>query len=95
MIEKPILFSTDMVRRILTCAKCGHISRPFPCEKCGSTEFCKTQTRRCHVKPQPPEGTDIMRKLPDGRWLAEGKERTQCGLTYRSPTGSLAWKLPY
>ena len=50
MKEKPIIFSTPNVRRILTCAKCGHISRPIPCEKCGSTEFCKTMTRRCHIK---------------------------------------------
>ena len=35
MKEHPIIFSGDMVIKIMTCAKCGHISVPFPCENCG------------------------------------------------------------
>jgi hypothetical protein len=37
---------------ILTCAKCGKISVPFPCEHCGSEDFVKTVTRRM-IKNQP------------------------------------------
>jgi len=53
MSEKGILFSDDMVRAIITCAKCGKLSVPFSCQWCGSTEFVKSQTRRCHIRPQP------------------------------------------
>ncbi len=52
MKDHPILYTGEMVRAVLTCAKCGHISIPFPCERCGSTEFVKTHTRRV-IKPQP------------------------------------------
>jgi len=52
MMQHPILYSTPMIRMIMTCAKCGKISVPFPCKYCGSTEFVKNQTRRA-MKPQP------------------------------------------
>jgi hypothetical protein len=45
MKQTPIPFSAPMIRAIMTCAHCGKISVPFPCEHCGSTEFVKTQTR--------------------------------------------------
>ncbi|KKK86328.1 hypothetical protein LCGC14_2764330 [marine sediment metagenome] len=48
--DHPLLFTGDMVIRILTCAKCGKISVEFPCCHCGSEEFCKTQTRRVPVE---------------------------------------------
>jgi hypothetical protein len=59
--RQPILipFQPDMVRAIITCAKCGHLSIPFPCEKCGSAEFVKTQTRR------------ICARLYDGSWCLD------------------------
>lgn len=53
IIEHPILFTGEMVLKIYTCAKCGKISIPFPCEHCGSKDFVKTQTRRV-IRPQPP-----------------------------------------
>ncbi len=49
-MEHPLLYTTEMVRRILTCAKCGKISVEFPCCHCGSEEFCKTQTRRVPIE---------------------------------------------
>ena len=51
MKEHPIIFSGDMVIKIMTCAKCGHISVPFPCENCGAREFVKTMTRRVITLP--------------------------------------------
>lgn len=51
--DLPILFKPEMVRAILTCASCGKISVPFPCEHCGSELFVKTQTRRV-MAVQPP-----------------------------------------
>ncbi len=50
--QRGVLLNRDMVIASLTCAKCGKLSRPFPCEHCGSTEFLKQQTRRI-IKPQP------------------------------------------
>ena len=52
--EYSIIVSGDMVIKIMTCAKCGHISVPFPCENCGAREFVKTMTRRV-ITPPPPE----------------------------------------
>lgn len=49
-MEHPLLFTTEMVIRILTCARCGKISVEYPCCHCGSEEFCKTQTRRVPVE---------------------------------------------
>ena len=48
---KQLLLNQDMVRASLTCAKCGKLSRPFPCCHCGSTEFLKQQTRRIITVP--------------------------------------------
>jgi hypothetical protein len=50
--EKPITFNIDMVRATITCARCGKMSIPFPCEHCGSEDFVKTVTRRV-IKHQP------------------------------------------
>ncbi len=50
MKDHPLLYTGDMVIRILTCAECGKISVEFPCCHCGSEEFCKTQTRRVPVE---------------------------------------------
>jgi hypothetical protein len=50
--EKPIIFNIDMVRATITCACCGKISVPFPCEFCGSEDFLKAVTRRI-INPQP------------------------------------------
>lgn len=52
MADKPIIMTGTNVIRILTCKHCGKISISFPCEHCGSTEFCKGQTRRI-IKQQP------------------------------------------
>ena len=49
--EYSIIVSGDMVIKIMTCAKCGHISVPFPCENCGAREFVKTMTRRVITLP--------------------------------------------
>ena len=46
MAEHPIIFSTDMVIKILTCANCGTITIEIKCPKCGSKDRLKTQTRR-------------------------------------------------
>ena len=46
MKERPILMNTEMVKAVLTCAKCGVITVEISCPKCGSTERRKTQTRR-------------------------------------------------
>lgn len=61
-MQRGVLLNRDMVIASLTCAKCGKLSRPFPCEHCGSTEFLKQQTRRL-VRPS---------KLRGG-WMFEGK----------------------
>jgi len=61
MKSRPILFSAPMVRAILTCAQCGKISVPFPCEHCGSREFRKGQTRRIFAPERIKIGT-----YPDG-----------------------------
>lgn len=53
--EHPIPFTGDMLCAVVTCARCGQISIPFPCQHCGSTEFRKTQTRRV-MKTQPSAG---------------------------------------
>ena len=49
-MEHPLLFTTENVIRILTCARCGKISVDFPCCHCGSEDFCKTQTRRVPIE---------------------------------------------
>ena len=56
MAEHPIIFSTDMVVKILTCANCGTITIEIKCPKCGSKDRLKTQTRRI-IKPQPDIGS--------------------------------------
>ena len=43
--QLPIPFCADMVRALMTCAKCGRLSPTAVCA-CGSTEFRKTMTRR-------------------------------------------------
>ncbi len=48
--DHPLLYTSEMVIRILTCAECGKVSVKFPCYHCGSEEFCKTQTRRVPVE---------------------------------------------
>ena len=69
MRELPILFSSPMIVKILTCAKCSKISLTVPCSHCGSTEFCKTQTRRV-AKPQPPKDAALV-ELHDADYLVE------------------------
>lgn len=49
---KPKIFNSEMVRAILTCAKCGTITLEIICPKCGSTERLKTQTRRIAKLPE-------------------------------------------
>lgn len=51
-MNRGLLLNREMTIASLTCAKCGKLSSPFPCEHCGSTEFVKHQTRRI-IKPQP------------------------------------------
>jgi len=58
-------FTEPMLQAVLTCAKCGKLSIPFPCEHCGSTEFVKSQTRR------------VIRDLPSD-WI-EGKRPASYG----------------
>lgn len=41
-----VMFDAESVRGLLTCANCGKMSVPVPCEICGGDEFTKTQTRR-------------------------------------------------
>lgn len=45
-IQPGVIFDAESVRGLLTCAQCGVMSVPYPCESCGGTEFTKTQTRR-------------------------------------------------
>jgi len=76
MKQKPILFDGESVRALLTCAKCGKLSAPFPCEHCGSTEFSKTQTRRL-CNPQPPDDWEpygdirMLHKMRDGGYVED------------------------
>ena len=80
MSEHPILFTGDMVRAILTCAKCGTTTIEIECPKCGSVERRKTQTRRV-IKPQPKSNKsqlfyvdhpDEREKCPAGAWINTG-----------------------
>jgi hypothetical protein len=71
-----IPFSGPLVLKIMTCAQCGHISVPFPCEKCGSVEFVKTVTRRV-IKNKFPSAYDYypgddwwIGPHPGGGWWA-------------------------
>lgn len=52
MTEHPILFTGELVIKIMTCAKCGTVTLEAKCPKCGSRERLKTQTRRI-ITPQP------------------------------------------
>ncbi len=101
MAEHPIIFSTEMVRRILTCAKCGKISLSFPCENCGSEDFCKTQTRRI-IKSQPTflDGGGLDKHwyweiTHDDYYECEGKNRLEFDLLeYSKPkyqVGDILW----
>ena len=67
MPEKSILFDTESVRGLLTCAQRGTMSVPFPCEKCGSTEFTKTQTRRVAKRLRMHE--DFGKPVWDEAWI--------------------------
>lgn len=71
MTEHPLLYTSEMVIRILTCAKCGKISIKFPCCHCDSEEFCKTQTRRVIKNPQRLEG--LMLEGEAAEWCSYGK----------------------
>ena len=68
-----------MVKALLTCAKCGKMSVPVPCEHCGSTEFVKTQTRR-PIKPQPDESIlkDGYTLLAKPYMLRDDKDNIRC-----------------
>ena len=76
MKQKPIPFDSESVQSLLTCAQCGKLSVPFPCEHCGSTEFAKTQTRRL-CNPQPPEDWEsygdirMLHKMQDGEFVLD------------------------
>lgn len=79
-----IPFTSDMVRAICTCAKCGHLSIPFPCERCSSTDFIKTQTRRViserYLKPQE-------------RFIGELNDAVSAALLDQSPYGKSGARL--
>lgn len=92
------MFSTPMVLRILTCAKCGHISVPFPCERCGSTEFRKTQTRRVLKLPLNYSMNQVgeIKKMDtaDACWFAIlSPEYPNVGASFDCPYGILGDRL--
>ena len=102
MSVHPIIFSTDMVIKILTCANCGTITIEIKCPKCGSKDRLKTQTRRI-IKPQP----EWMKKQPNNLEAAGWKWKTKkvglsawaeidkflCELTQYCPYGQVGDRL--
>jgi hypothetical protein len=83
MSEKPITFSIDMVRATITCARCGKISVPFPCEHCGSEDFVKTVTRR--VIKLPPDVEWKLSKERDYQFEHYDSDGLINGLCIRKP----------
>lgn len=84
MTEHPLLYTTENVIHIITCAKCGRISVPFPCEHCGSEEFCKSQTRRVPVERYRKW------KVGDLVWVRE--TYAQCGTVMAERIAYIAYK---
>jgi len=81
--EQPILFDTESVRGMLTCAQCGQMSVLFPCEHCGSEQFSKTQTRRVVRRLRMHE--DFGKPVWDEAWIDHSYDRH----------GSCCLKVPY
>ncbi|HET6454967.1 MAG TPA: hypothetical protein VFI02_11235 [Armatimonadota bacterium] len=101
MKQKPILFDSESVRALLTCAKCEERSVPFPCEHCGSTEFRKTQTRRI-CNPQLPDDWEpfgeirMLHKMKDDEFVTDSfGHPIEIGLGWCNQDGDLGYKPKY
>lgn len=96
---KQTLMNQQMVKAILTCAKCGKMSVPVPCEFCGSTEFVKSQTRRpCRGEiNEDPDAWYGLRNVSGNVWLANwngtGQKPHEELLSFKSPfkVGEVRW----